>query len=72
MSEAAQDFAPPLRTILVLEQPNAWEVRDEGRSVTHHGSCEAAMKSALQRASRLFENGVRAQVVLEGQPAEGR
>lgn len=55
-------------SILVVTQPFDWCVEREGRTLSRHSSQEAAYKAALDYASALFEDGVRAQVSIQREP----
>lgn len=49
-------------SILVVTKPFDWTVERQGQTLSRHSSQEAAFKAALDYASALFEEGVRAQV----------
>lgn len=47
-------------SILVVTKPFDWAVERQGQTLSRHSSQEAAFKAALDYASVLFEDGVRA------------
>ena len=49
-------------SILVVTKPFDWAVERQGQALSRHSSQEAAFKAALDYASALFGEGVRAQV----------
>lgn len=49
-------------SILVVTKPFDWAVERQGQTLSRHSSQEAAFRAALDYASVLFEDGVRAQV----------
>lgn len=51
--------------ILVVTKPFDWCVERQGQTLSRHSSQEAAYKAALDYASALFEEGVRAQVTIK-------
>lgn len=52
-------------SILVVTKPFDWAVEHQGQVLSRHSSQEAAYKAALDYASALFEDGVRAQVSIK-------
>ena len=52
-------------SILVVTKPFDWCVERQGQTLSRHSSQEAAYKAALDYASALFEEGVRAQVAIK-------
>lgn len=55
-------------SILVVTKPFDWCVERQGQTLSRHSSQEAAYKAALDYASALFEEGVRAQVAIKPEP----
>lgn len=54
-------------SILVVTKPFDWAVEREGQVLSRHSSQEAAYKAALDYASGLFDEGVRAQVAIKAE-----
>ncbi len=53
--------------ILVVTKPFDWCVERQGQTLSRHSSQEAAYKAALDYASALFDEGVRAQVAIQAE-----
>ncbi len=53
--------------ILVVTKPFDWAVERHGQVLSRHSSQEAAYKAALDYASALFDEGVRAQVTIKAE-----
>jgi hypothetical protein len=56
-----------MELILVVTKPFDWCVERQGQTLSRHSSQEAAYKAALEYASALFEEGVRAQVAIKAE-----
>jgi hypothetical protein len=54
--------------ILVVTKLFDWCVERQGQILSRHSSQAAAYKAALDHASALFEDGVRAQVTIKPEP----
>jgi hypothetical protein len=54
--------------ILVVTKPFDWSVERQGQTLSRHSSQAAAYKAALDYASVLFDEGIRAQVTIKPEP----
>ncbi|KRA59405.1 hypothetical protein ASD79_12040 [Caulobacter sp. Root655] len=57
-----------MESIMVVTKPFDWTVERQGQTLSRHSTQEAAYKAALDYASALFDEGIRAQVSIKPEP----